>query len=541
MTRSNANRAAHRRTAHRHGLALGLALAAVQGGAASAQLLPHLGAPVELGDLRGAFQRAYGPPGVAIAERPWSITPAIDVDVTATDNAAALGAGARRGGDVVATITPSLFAQANTQRLVGSLYYAPQLRTFMRNSSQNTVAQNLNASAKATIFEDLLFLNASAYATEYSRQGGLGPSSAGRLTKQDRVQSTSYSIGPQLRHSFADYGVLDAGYTFSQINQSGAALRTATPFAPAVAPGNTTTNTLQVSFTSGQEFGRISFTPALQRTMYDGPGVLKNAHRYSETLDLGYAATRVITLLGQIGHQDVRYGGTRPVRVNGAIWNIGVRWNPDPDTTITARYGYRDGGDNFSLEGTAAPTARIRVSALYSEGMADPAEEFQNAIGRTQISASGIAIDPKTGMPVIVVNNFAGAQGGLSRVRRVSLSAVLLQDIDTFTLSFNRDERTTLSGDLPGTAPNTTYNIATVGWQRELWPGVRGNAQASYGERSAGNVGNQETMTFSAGLNWALSETLSTRASYTYTRSSSNLAGFGYEASLVSLGLHKSF
>jgi hypothetical protein len=70
---------------------------------------------------------------------------------------------------------------------------------------------------------------------------------------------------------------------------------------------------------------------------------------------------------------------------------------------------------------------------------------------------------------------------------------------------------------------------------------VRGNAQFTYGERSAAGFGSQASTTFSAGLTWTLSETLSTRASYTYTRASSNQPGLGYEASLLSVGLHKTF
>ncbi len=521
-------------------VAWAVVLAAAPGGPALAQLLPQMGAPVALGDLRQAFERAYGPPVGVPAGRNWTFTPGIDVDIQATDNARALGT-ARRGGEMVTTVTPSLLIQGESQRLSGSLNYAPQFRTFLRDSRQNSVGQNLNASARATIFEDLLFLNASAYAAEYSRAGGLGQSSNGSLSRQDRVQTTSFSVGPQLRHSFGDYGVAQLSHTYANQKIVGPALRSNSPFTQPVVPGATVTNSTEASFTSGQEFGRLNFGVTLSRIMYDGQGVLKGAHRSSETLDLGYAVTREVTLLGQVGHQDLKYGGTRSIRINGAIWSVGARWTPDPDTTMTVRYGYRDGGASFSFEGSTAPTARTRISASYSEAMANQAEELQYALGRTQLSTSGITIDPRTGMPVIVANNFGGAQGGLARVRRVSVSGVLTQDIDTYSVSVNRDERITLSGDAPGGAPTTSYLTASLAWQRELGPGLRGNALFNYGTRTAGGFGSQQTMTMSTGLNWSLSETLSTRASYTYTRATSKPVGFGYEASLISLGLHKTF
>jgi len=524
--------------------AAGLVAAALPGAPAQAQLAPQLGAPVHLGDLRQAFERAYGPVVAPIDARAWTVTPAIGVEVTATDNRQALGFGttsAKRGGDVVTSITPSIYIQGNTQRLVGSFGYAPAVRIFAGDSSQNTVAHNLNASGRATIFEDMLFLNASANMSEYSRFGGLGPQAGGNLARQDRVQSTSASIGPQLRLGFRDYGTFDLGHTVSYLNRSGQAARVNTPFAPALSTGAIVTNTTQASFTSGQAFQRLNFTLATTRTIYDGQGVLKGAHRYSETLDLGYAATRTVTVLGMVGHQDIRYGGLRPIRLNDFIWNVGLRWNPSPDTTMTVRYGYRDGGDNFSFEGAAAPTARIRVAASYSEGMASIADDLQNALGRGQVISPTVVIDTATGMPILIDNNFAGAQGGVSRVRRITLSGVLTQEVDTFSVTVNRDERTTLSAEAAGAPTAITWLNSTLGWQRELGPGLRGNAQISYGERSSAGFGKQELITFSAGVNWALSETLSTRASYTYSRSSSNRAGLGYDANLVSLGLRKTF
>ena len=514
-------------------------------GQARAQLLPQAATAVELGDLRQAFERAYGPVGPAPGQTSWSVTPAIDLDIRATDNARGLGfaTGTQNGkSEMVATVTPSLLVQGTSQRLTGTLSYSPQLRYFMRERRQSPIGQNLNASARATIFEDLLFFNASAYANESSRAGGLGQGTGANLARQDRVQTTSVSFGPELRHAFGDYGVAALAYTFSVQSRSGQALRSNTPFAPAVTPGDTSTNSVTASFTSGQEFGRINFGLNFQRLDYDGPGVLRGASRQSEILDLGYAATRTVTLLGEIGHQDIRYGGVRPIRIDGVLWSLGFRWNPDPDTSLTLRYGHRDGGDNFRFEGVMAPTGRTRISASYSEAIASMADELLASLNRSQVAGPSVVVDTATGMPVLVNNNFSGAQGGLSRTRRATLSAVLLQDIDTFTLTFNRDERTTLSADAPGAIPGSTFYNGTLSWQRDLAPGLRGNAQGSYGQRSArGAAVNQEIVTLSAGVTWTLSETLSTRASYTYTQSSSNQRGFGYTSNLISLGLRKTF
>lgn len=535
--------AEHRRRAGRLAVAL---LATIPATPAMAQLAPQMGAPVELGDLRRTFQRAYGPAEeVPLGERAWTITPGIGMEVTATDNSRGLtnagATGGKKGGEVMVSITPSLLLSGATPRLRATLNFTPRIRYFLNNPRQNGIFPNLNATGRATVFQDLFFLNASASIAEYSRAGGLGGAAAGRLGQQDRVQTTTYSVTPELRHSFGDWGSVRATHAYSLTNQQGQGLRNTSPFAPAVASGDTSTHTTNDSFTSGQEFGRYNFTLATNRTQFNGVGVLKNALRASTTLDMGYALTRTVTLLAQLGHQEIRYGGTNPIRVSGVIWNAGARWTPDPDSTMTLKYGRRDGGDSFNFDGSIAPTARTRLSASYSEAMSSLAEELLTGAQRNTLSPSGITIDPATGMPVIVNNNFAGAQGGAARVRRISVSGVLTQDVDVYTISLNRDERISLSGDVPGARPNSSFVTASLGWQRELGPGVRGNAQLSYSAREAGPRVRQETMTFTSGLNWALTETLSTRASYTYTRATSSIAGFGYAAHLVALGVQKNF
>ena len=522
-------------------LALGGVLAGAAAGSAPAQLLPQVGVPVELGDLRRTFERAYErqPP---ISERAWTIVPAIDATISATDNARGIGEG-RQGWELMSVITPSLSVQGSTARLNATLYYAPQLRAFANAPSQNAIGQNLSADARATIFEDLLFLNASAYATEQSRAGGLGAGSTGNLARQDRVQTYSFNFGPLLQRRFGDYGVVEAGYNIGYLDQGGRGVAVNTPFAPALARKATITNTAHLAFSSGQEFGRISFGGSIRRITYDGSGVLKNAHRYSEVAELNYAVTRNITALGEFGHQDIRYGGLRPVRINGPLWSVGARWNPDPDTTMTLRYGRRDGGNSISFDGTTAPTARTRLSARYSEGVSSGLEDLQGALGSASFDSFGTAVDSLTGVPLVLNDNFAGTQGGVARVQRLSVTGILIRDIDSFSITVTREERRTLSSNVPGAAPTTSYTNGSLSWQRELGVGLRGNALVSYGERSAGGPASatQETLTFSAGLNYAFSETLSSRATYTFTHSSSNRPGFGYDMNLLTLGLHKSF
>lgn len=522
-------------------LALALAATAAAGPALAQGLQPQVGAPVELGDLRRTFERIYDrqPP---ITERAWTITPSIDVEVSATDNVAGIGLNGT-GGDVYTNIRPGIGIQGETARFRGNLYYAPSLRAYAVHANQNNVAQNLAANGTATIFEDLLFLNASAFATDTSYRGGLGPGAANGIGTGDRVQTVNLSIGPQLTHRFGDYGKLDAGYTFSYLNQYGQGTVQPTPFTTPFNQGVTTTNTGFVKFTSGEEFGRFFFSPVVSGTVFDGTGVLDGAYRYAQILSLGYAVTRTFTVLGDIGHQNIYYSGTTPYRFDGITWALGGRWAPDPDTVITFTYGERDGGTNYFFSGSTAPTPRTRLTARYSEGVSSGAEEIQNAVLSADFDAYGIPVDRSTGAPLAITNNFSGVSGDVARVSNFSVSGALLRDLDTFSLGLQYQYRNVLSSNSIGGPGNSAYLNATLGYQRELGPALRGNASFSYGTRDGNGRGGatQQTFTVSAGLYYTLSETLSTRAVYTYSTSTSNQPGYGYDMNLFTLGLHKAF
>ncbi len=525
-------------------------VAAILMGSASGPVLaqglqPQVGAPVELGDLRQTFERVYARQP-RISDRAWTVTPAIDVQVSATSNAAGLGIAnpKNNGGDILTTVTPSIGIQGETSKLRGSLFYAPQLTYYAVNTNQNGVNQNLGGNGTLTIFEDLLTLNASAYASDTSARGGLAPVPGVPVATQNRIQTTSFQVGPQLTHRFGDYGRFDAGYTFSYLNQYGQGTVQVNPFTAPFNQGVTTTNTAYVKFTSGEVFGRFFFSPVVNGVVYNGTGVLDGAYRYSQVLGLGYAITRTFTVIGDIGHQNLYYAGTTPYKYDGVTWALGARWQPDPDTRFTFTYGKRDGGTNYYFDGTTAPTPRTRVTARYSEGVSTGAEQIQNAILSADFDAYGVPIDRATGAPLAFTNNFSGMNGNLSRVSSFSITGALLQDLDTYSVSLQYQSYQTLTSNTINTGPtNSAWVTGTLAYQRQIRDALTGSASVNYSSRVGENVGtaSQQTFSLSAGLFYSLSETLSTRAMYTYSHSNSNTPGYGYDMSMITIGLRKGF
>jgi hypothetical protein len=223
-----------------------------------------------------------------------------------------------------------------------------------------------------------------------------------------------------------------------------------------------------------------------------------------------------------------------------------VRFTPDPDTTVTISYGRHDGANSASLDASYAPTARIRMSGRYSEGLSTGAEDFQNAIALSDLDATGQAVDRQTGVPISVTNNFFGAgANNLSRTRRLSLTTTILLDRDVVSLSLRRDESTNIGGvtTINGTVTKNSGTYGTLSVQRDINPGVNANIYSQIGTRTASGSfkSTQDTISLGGSLSFVLSETLTARVEYSYTHNSSTLPGQGLVQNLVTAGMRKTF
>ena len=512
------------------------------------------GPAVNLGDLRDSLSRAFAdPPTAGPLPTGFTITPAIGVTEEYTDNANQTGRGAR--SDLITIITPSIVVSGDSPRLSGTFSYAPSLQIYASQGRQTRIGQNLNARGLFTVVPDLFYVDTRALLALTSGRGGLGPTGVSRLSRNSETQSSSFSVSPYLTHRFGDFGTAEIGAGFSQSSQdsrdrTGRALRVdprLDPFLLTSGPLNSdlTTTSEHAAFTTGEFLGRtnIAFLAALSQL--DGSGVLRNAKRDTYTADAGYALTRKVTLLGTLGWEDIRYAGTPPTRINDAIWNVGVRLTPSDASSITVRYGHKDGFNAASFQGSYAPTARLRFYGSYNEGLASQQELLQNALANADVDPFGFATDRRTGAPLVPVDNYFGSQGqDLFRQKTLSLTGVLQQDRDTYSVTLSKQSRkrtATATAGLSNTSDDGVTGSAS--WGHDLSEDLRSSVFAQYGTRSAKGLFKSDEQTFvgSASLTYLLSETLSGTAQYSFTRTTSNVEGGSLTENLVVLGLRKTF
>ena len=527
-------------------------------------------------DLRPQLERFFQTAAAAPSTTPaWLVQPAIEVDAGVTDNA--LRVNSPRRADFFTTIAPSIVVSGDTSRLKVNLVYAPQAVIYASNSSQTEVYQTFNGQALGIIVPDALFLDVRGSVNVGSLTGnGLGTyNGTTNFNRQNLVTTTTFAVTPYAEHRFGGWGTARLGYSFARTLQDAnqtqfttnnlAVLSTlGTPAYGYI--GNLTTQRERASFASGENFGRFNDFATAQAIQYSGGGSYRGAFRNEVFNEVGYAVTRRVTLLGGIGYQDIRYAGAPPVRIQEPDYNFGVRYNPNPDATLTVLYGRHDGIGSISFDGQWAPTARTRLVGRYSTGITSDLEESQNVLDATTVGSTGLVTDTATGAPV-ATGAFFGVQDGVYKVRRLSLDGLLLQDRDSYSVGFIYENRTNLTNTpsafsntiIPAGLSSDSYYV-TASWQHELTPDLSSTVGAQYGftnntQQYLGfGAGTQTTFSVTAALNKQFTETLSGSVRYTFISQNGgrgvnpgtfNTAAFGntgsYTENVLLVGLRKSF
>ena len=541
--------------------------------------LPALPATIvdtRVGDLRGQLQQYL--PGLLPRDAgpAFLVTPSLGVDLGVTDNA--LHADRPRRADVFTEFSPSIQISGDTARLKVNLSYAPVASVYAQTSSQTRVDQYGNAAALATIVPDAVFLDARGSITQQSRTGGYGQTNSTTLSRNDQVQSTALSVTPYAEHRFRGWGTGRVGYSLARTNQDGRGDQntlTANQTLQLNATGfgaiaNLTTQRERASFVTGENLGRVNNATAVEAVQYSGGDLsYRGAHRNQVTNDVGYAVTRTITALVGFGYQDLSFGGTPSVRINEPIWSVGGRIVPDPDSTLTVSYGHRDGFNAAAVDGAYSPTARTRVFVRYSTGLTSDAEEQQDLLQSTNVGPTGLLTDSVTGAPVGSTSGAFGTQNGLYRLRRFSITGLVVLPRDSLSVGLAQDDRTSVSNTttIAGVAPTPAGSsnsgiIGTLSWQHELTPALTTSASLSYGLESNSGVGgaaaqgSPRTIQTSLALNYTFTQTLSGNVRYSFADRSGasaqtsqfNSSPFGYgqagqnlTENLLLAGLRKNF
>ncbi len=209
----------------------------------------------------------------------------------------------------------------------------------------------------------------------------------------------------------------------------------------------------------------------------------------------------------------------------------------------------------MSLDGNFAPTARSRIFVRYYQTVGTQLDQLQNNLNGSRTSATGISIDPVTGVPIQVNNNFAtGTQLPVYRTTTASATGVLNYDRDIFSVSASHDDQQLLSATAQsstqfGAPVSTSGYQASAAWTHTVSPDLFSNATLQYTTRTVpfraigatGKSPDQTTLSLNLSLSYSFSQTLTGMLQYTRINTTGPSFGQPPRHDIATVSLQKTF
>ena len=458
-----------------------------------------------------------GPP------RAWTITPSIGLSATFNDNIR--NTPRNRESDLIFGVTPGLLLRADTARVQGTLNYAPTASFYAKNSDENRLDQRGFGQASVILVPDFLFLDARGAATVQSLSGGFAQDDNASVARADQVQTFTASLSPYIVQRFGGLATLRAGYVFSYTDQRRPTddPQINTGFGPtSFSPSEYSSHQGYAVVRSGEDFGRLLLQGSISATEFDGRGTYDGAYRRFVLLETGYAITRAIAGLAEIGYEQQHYNTVPVTDVDGLIWAGGARFRPSEATDVTVKYGRRDGFNSAFVQGRSELGPRTRVFAGYSDRLSTSALQSADLLQSIVLDPLGNPVDAATGAPALpsAANSLLGVQSGLFRIRNATLSLSHTLRRDVVTLALTHENRRPVAADPTQTAPQLAQKATSVAlsWSRPLDEATNLTAFARYGISTVEDQGDTNNYIAGAALthliNPSLAGSLSYRVSY---------------------------
>jgi len=450
-------------------------------------------------------------------------------------------------------LQPSLSVTGSTRLATVNLAYNPTLYYYPSSQPATRIAENFNGLVHAELYPETFFVDLRGYATETSNSNLYSPTgSTQALNRQDQSQVYTASISPYLVHTFGTFGTAVARYSLNDTTQLNSVNELSTT-APVGQNIQTITQSEDLNFTTGTDFDRFHNTVDISGSQFGGSATAQGGHRDLASYELGYAINRFVTVLAKAGYEDLYYSATRssgvltsaPYKVNGPIGGVGLKLTPNPDSSIAISYGYLDGGPSIELDATYKPTARTSLFATSSSGVTTNSQLISGFVNDSDISDSGIAIDPNTGAPLQFGNTLFGGLTQPYRLTRTSVTGSLEWDRDIFTANIIAQQRQNPGGMVINNVAGSSV-FGSISWQHQTSDTLSGNLSVHYGvQTNSGNSttvsSSSNTLSFNASATKIINEKLSGSFTYSFLSRDSNVSSQRATINELLLGLMQRF
>ncbi len=506
----------------------------------SDSVLPRTGISTGLSDLREHLLQSYGDttPTPASHGPSLQIAGQFGLSEEYTSNVGSQAGGANgRGSDFITLLQPGISIVDTTQRIQASLSYQPVGQVYARNSTFSQFEQELSGDILATALPGWLYVDVRGSVSQQSVYGGLGSASTVTLSPDNRETVSSVSVSPYMTRTVGGAGTvqLGVGYIYSAVDAPAQAGQQNASFDGLENYGSSylATKRAFASYTTGEDLGRFSNKIGTDDSFYDGGGALAGGRRLLLTDDASYAVSRLITLLGEVGYEDLAYPNSAYF-YSGLIGSAGVKLTPNRGSSLTVEYRYVDGFGSLYLQGSVQASPRIRVFGGYSAGISTFEQDAQNTLLDGTGQETGAVASALEASPLLGGTNAFSANQNLNRLHRLDMTVTYLGNKDTVTASVQRETTDPVGRRIAGIAPVSTSGLfGSITERHELTPIMSLSAYLQYGSNRTGllNYDSGDTISVSLEVERVFTDTLTgyVRVGGTYLVGGSAFAASGYQ------------
>ena len=291
----------------------------------------------------------------------WRITPGLSLIAIYTDNVDLAPPGEEQES-FIGGIQPMLSVHGGGGgRIKLNFDWAPIIPRFSTDTGVpglNDVRHNLQAGAKAELYENHLFLDATASAGQALTLSDGIVTTSSLTASPNTSQYYSYSLNPYWRQHFAGYGDMLLGYQYSDVLYDSNL-------------SDSGSGSWNASFSSGREFPRLPWVLTYNRedVQYAGGSGPDTSDQTFESYDLSasYPINRLFALNASVGFDNNTYasGGDD---TSGPSWSAGGTWTPSPRTSLSLGYGGSYWGDSWYFD-LSHRSRRTVWTASYNESV----------------------------------------------------------------------------------------------------------------------------------------------------------------------------
>ncbi|MDX6749964.1 TIGR03016 family PEP-CTERM system-associated outer membrane protein [Geminicoccaceae bacterium 1502E] len=301
----------------------------------------------------------------------WSVVPRLELGMAVTDNVK-LAADGRKDADMVFTVAPGVRVAGETARLRANADYAVEQVTFAETRSGDRLRQRLDASSRAELVENHLFLDIAGNVGESFETGREPVPRTGFTDSGNRTTRMIGSASPFVRARLGEAGDAELRYRYTRLDYADGDL--------AEASSHSVTGLL-TSMPRGEQLGWTG-TLAADRTDFspDEDEAGRQTGTRLATVDLRYELAQGWAALAGAGYSWLDDetledgGGSSPYLM------AGFEARPWRGTTLRATGGTIYGEPRIDVAAETALTASLRVRAGYEQGLETRYGELRQAL-----------------------------------------------------------------------------------------------------------------------------------------------------------------